>query len=198
MDTCVLVGFQSSTLLMYLLVRTRATTSSFYYKWDFCVKWVNKSWKESKYCGSKSFVGQVARFLMKTVAQLASGKKPHSGTAAYLANVETLSIEDCKVTKGMDWHASYSNYKRFSLPFWLFDFLFMLFVTSISRKWLAGTSCTETCFWGTGRSPYSSLCYSGCNCDEPWSRLGCPCLVIWTIDSQVRYSVTFVFERSLA
>lgn len=45
---------------------------------------------------------QVARFLMKTISQLGSGKKP-SGTAAYLGNVKLLMIENCKVTKGTDW-----------------------------------------------------------------------------------------------
>eukprot|EP00250_Pteridium_aquilinum_P003873 c14148_g1_i1 orf=59-2065(+) len=45
---------------------------------------------------------QVARFLMKTLSLLGSGKKP-SGTAAYLGNVQKLATQNCKVTKGGDW-----------------------------------------------------------------------------------------------
>lgn len=45
---------------------------------------------------------QVARFLMKTISQLGSGKKP-SGTAAYLGNLRDLATQNCKVTKGDDW-----------------------------------------------------------------------------------------------
>lgn len=45
---------------------------------------------------------QVARFLMKTLSQLGSGKKP-SGTAAYLGNVQRLATQNCEVTKGSDW-----------------------------------------------------------------------------------------------
>lgn len=45
---------------------------------------------------------QVARFLMKTISQVGTGKIP-SGTAAYLSNLGGLMSENCKVTKGMDW-----------------------------------------------------------------------------------------------
>ncbi|XP_065857793.1 peroxisomal acyl-coenzyme A oxidase 1-like [Euphorbia lathyris] len=45
---------------------------------------------------------QVARFLMKTVSQLGSGKKP-VGTTAYMARVEDLLQCRCSVTKAEDW-----------------------------------------------------------------------------------------------
>ncbi|XP_039050935.1 peroxisomal acyl-coenzyme A oxidase 1-like isoform X1 [Hibiscus syriacus] len=45
---------------------------------------------------------QVARILMKTVAQLASGKKP-VGTTAYLGRVEHLMQCHCEVRRAEDW-----------------------------------------------------------------------------------------------
>ncbi|KAJ3672552.1 hypothetical protein LUZ60_007273 [Juncus effusus] len=45
---------------------------------------------------------QVARFLMKTVAQLATGKKP-VGTTAYMGNIEYLMQSKCDVQTAEDW-----------------------------------------------------------------------------------------------
>ncbi|KAJ9173358.1 hypothetical protein P3X46_016503 [Hevea brasiliensis] len=45
---------------------------------------------------------QVARFLMKTVSQLGSGKKP-VGTTAYMARAEDLLQSRCSVQKAEDW-----------------------------------------------------------------------------------------------
>ncbi|KAH7443592.1 hypothetical protein KP509_02G041400 [Ceratopteris richardii] len=45
---------------------------------------------------------QVARFLMKTLSLLGSGKKP-SGTAAYLGNAADLLAKNCQVMKERDW-----------------------------------------------------------------------------------------------
>ncbi|CAK9217123.1 unnamed protein product [Sphagnum troendelagicum] len=45
---------------------------------------------------------QVARFLLKTLAQAGSGTKP-VGTAAYLGNIQHLTSVNCKVSRGEDW-----------------------------------------------------------------------------------------------
>ncbi|KAG6557960.1 hypothetical protein Mapa_000139 [Marchantia paleacea] len=45
---------------------------------------------------------QVARFLMKALSQVGSGKKP-TGTAAYLGNIQRLATENCKITQGTQW-----------------------------------------------------------------------------------------------
>ncbi|KAG7016877.1 Peroxisomal acyl-coenzyme A oxidase 1 [Cucurbita argyrosperma subsp. argyrosperma] len=45
---------------------------------------------------------QVARFLVKTVSQLASGKKP-VGTTAYMGRLQHLMESSCKVQKAEDW-----------------------------------------------------------------------------------------------
>ncbi|KAH7431891.1 hypothetical protein KP509_08G071700 [Ceratopteris richardii] len=45
---------------------------------------------------------QVARYLMKTLKFLGSGKEP-SGTAAYLSNVTELVSKNCEVAKESDW-----------------------------------------------------------------------------------------------
>ncbi|KAJ6941812.1 hypothetical protein NC652_007770 [Populus alba x Populus x berolinensis] len=45
---------------------------------------------------------QVARFLMKTVSQLGSGKKP-IGTTAYLGRVQDLMQCRCEVQTAEDW-----------------------------------------------------------------------------------------------
>ncbi|CAM6021334.1 unnamed protein product [Sphagnum balticum] len=45
---------------------------------------------------------QVARFLLKTLTQVASGTKP-VGTAAYLGNVQHLTSVNCEVSQGKDW-----------------------------------------------------------------------------------------------
>ncbi|XP_022922392.1 peroxisomal acyl-coenzyme A oxidase 1-like [Cucurbita moschata] len=45
---------------------------------------------------------QVARFLVKTVSQVASGKKP-VGTTAYMGRLQHLMESSCKVQKAEDW-----------------------------------------------------------------------------------------------
>jgi uncharacterized membrane protein len=58
---------------------------------------------------------QVAKFLMKTVSQVGSGKQKPTGTAAYLGN-RLLMNENCKVLKG-------NKVSMFSLTFSLMTWL---------------------------------------------------------------------------